>query len=138
MNPPFSNVDAGPARSTDENLSAETITEISTSISLIKTELVLQEVADAENQSSFVEERRNTFSDADAANLGDSTPAYDRSSKANFTSKAESTVTMKTIPPEIEAILNITKKKQEGDYELDYDEPTLPPSLPNLKYVSNL
>lgn len=125
----------GSARLTDETPSAQTVTEISTSISLIKTELVLKEIVEAENQSSYVEERRNNFSEIGVANLVDSTQPYDRNFKTNFTGKAEST---KTIPPEIEAYLNITKKKQEGDYELDYDEPTLPPSLPNLKYVFNM
>lgn len=28
-----------------------------------------------------------------------------------------------------------TSKKTKGDYDYDYTEPTLPPSLPNLKYV---
>lgn len=39
------------------------------------------------------------------------------------------------ISPEIEAILNITKNinKKDEDYEYDYNEPSLPPSLPNLK-----
>lgn len=43
----------------------------------------------------------------------------------------------KKIAPDIEAILNITKaiNKKEDDYEYDYNEPSLPPSLPNLKYV---
>lgn len=36
------------------------------------------------------------------------------------------------IPEEIEAILNISKNK-EMDYEYDYNEPSLPPSLPNLQ-----
>lgn len=128
----------GSTRLTDETPSAQTITDISTSISLIKTELVLKKIVEEENQSSFVEERRNNFSDIGVTNLVDSTQPYDRNVKANFTNKAESAVVTKTIPPEIEAYLNITKKKQEGDYELDYDEPTLPPSLPNLKYVFNM
>lgn len=29
--------------------------------------------------------------------------------------------------------LNVTEKS--NNFEMDYDEPTLPPSLPNLKYV---
>ncbi|GLV37507.1 uncharacterized protein CBL_20321 [Carabus blaptoides fortunei] len=43
----------------------------------------------------------------------------------------------KKIPPEIEAILNITKNinKKDEDYEYDYNEPSLPPSLPNLKII---
>lgn len=36
------------------------------------------------------------------------------------------------IPPEIEALLNISKSK-DNDYEYDYNEPSLPPSLPNLR-----
>jgi hypothetical protein len=36
-------------------------------------------------------------------------------------------------PLEIEAIFNITKDK-DPDYEYDYSEPSLPPSLPNLRY----
>lgn len=36
------------------------------------------------------------------------------------------------IRPDIEAILNITKQKVE-DYDYDYNEPSLPPSLPNVR-----
>lgn len=36
------------------------------------------------------------------------------------------------IPPEIEAILNITHKRDD-DYEYDYNERSLPPSLPNVR-----
>ncbi|KAJ8949216.1 hypothetical protein NQ314_008276 [Rhamnusium bicolor] len=48
--------------------------------------------------------------------------------------------TLRNIPnipnlqPELEAILNITKHKSE-DYEYDYNEPSLPPSLPNLRII---
>lgn len=37
------------------------------------------------------------------------------------------------IPPEIEAILNRTKNKNDDYDDYDYNEPSLPPSLPNLK-----
>ncbi|CAH1378707.1 unnamed protein product, partial [Tenebrio molitor] len=37
-------------------------------------------------------------------------------------------------PLEIEAIFNITKDK-DPDYEYDYSEPSLPPSLPNLRII---
>lgn len=40
---------------------------------------------------------------------------------------------LKKIPEEIEALLNITSSKKDQDYEYDYNEPTLPPSLPNLR-----
>lgn len=36
------------------------------------------------------------------------------------------------LPPDIEVLFNISKSKN-GDYDFDYNEPTLPPSLPNLK-----
>ena len=42
----------------------------------------------------------------------------------------------KPIPPDIEAILNITRQRGKGDDyegEYDYSEPTLPPSLPNVR-----
>ncbi|KAL1140479.1 hypothetical protein AAG570_000411 [Ranatra chinensis] len=39
-----------------------------------------------------------------------------------------------TIPIEIEAILNRTRENDE-DYEYDYNEPSLPPSLPNLRII---
>lgn len=45
--------------------------------------------------------------------------------------------TVPKIPPEIEAILNRTKQK-DPDYEYDYNEPSLPPSLPNLRLVTFL
>ncbi|GLG95000.1 uncharacterized protein GBIM_02064, partial [Gryllus bimaculatus] len=41
---------------------------------------------------------------------------------------------VRAIPPEIEAILNITQKKDE-DYEYDYNEPSLPPSLPGVRII---
>ena len=40
---------------------------------------------------------------------------------------------IKEISSEIEALLNRTREKDE-DYEYDYNEPSLPPSLPNLRY----
>lgn len=42
------------------------------------------------------------------------------------------------LPPDIEAILNITNQKIGEDFDYDYKEPTLPPSLPNLKSVKLL
>lgn len=41
---------------------------------------------------------------------------------------------IKSIPSELETILNNTHDKDE-DYEYDYNEPSLPPSLPNLRLV---
>ncbi|XP_054287465.1 uncharacterized protein LOC129003203 [Macrosteles quadrilineatus] len=42
----------------------------------------------------------------------------------------------KLLPTEIEAILNKTKlANQEEDYDYDYNEPSLPPSLPNLRII---
>ena len=40
---------------------------------------------------------------------------------------------MRTIAPEIEAVQNITHRQKGEDYEYDYSEPTLPPSLPNVR-----
>lgn len=42
----------------------------------------------------------------------------------------------KKIPDDLEVILNMTKSinKKDEDYEYDYGEPTLPPSLPNLRW----
>ncbi|XP_033225792.1 uncharacterized protein LOC117178474 [Belonocnema kinseyi] len=42
---------------------------------------------------------------------------------------------VRTIAPEIEAILNITHRQKGDDYEYDYSEPTLPPSLPNVRII---
>lgn len=42
-------------------------------------------------------------------------------------------MSMKTLSPDIEAILNITKIKNHDFEDYDYNEPSLPPSLPNLK-----
>jgi hypothetical protein len=39
----------------------------------------------------------------------------------------------KSIPPDIEAIINITNRRKGEDYEYDYSDPTLPPSLPNVR-----
>jgi hypothetical protein len=50
----------------------------------------------------------------------------------NITAVNGSLPPTRSIPPEIEAILNITHKKDD-DYEYDYNEPSLPPSLPNLR-----
>jgi hypothetical protein len=50
----------------------------------------------------------------------------------NITAVNGSLLPIRSIPPEIEAILNITRKK-DNDYEYDYNEPSLPPSLPNLR-----
>ena len=110
----------------DDTPAVETITEISTSISLIKTELTLKE--SGLESHAFTAERRNTFADSENAGINDSTQPYERTPHLNA-----STTQIPSLPPEIEAILNITKKKEEGEFELDYDEPTLPPSLPNLK-----
>lgn len=40
---------------------------------------------------------------------------------------------IRPLPPDIEAIMNITDRKKGEDYEYDYSEPTLPPSLPNVR-----
>jgi hypothetical protein len=50
----------------------------------------------------------------------------------NITAVNGSLLPSRAIPPDIEAILNITHKKDD-DYEYDYNEPSLPPSLPNLR-----
>ncbi len=122
-----------------ENSTSEIVTEISTSISLIGTDIVvlkeMKPANDIEPSSTFLaEEQRNTFANLDSDNFTDSTSAYDKIDKTNFTAK-DLGATMKTLPLEIEMLLNLTKKKPDDEFELDYDEPTLPPSLPNLKYV---
>lgn len=40
---------------------------------------------------------------------------------------------VRSISPDIEAILNITNRKKGEDYDYDYSQPTLPPSLPNVR-----
>ncbi|XP_078045432.1 uncharacterized protein LOC144474462 [Augochlora pura] len=42
---------------------------------------------------------------------------------------------IRSIPPDVEAILNITPKDKGVDYVYDYSEPTLPPSLPNVRII---
>ncbi|XP_024940762.1 uncharacterized protein LOC107267336 isoform X1 [Cephus cinctus] len=42
---------------------------------------------------------------------------------------------VRSIPPDVEAILNITHREKGEDYEYDYGEPTLPPSLPNVRII---
>ncbi|XP_053987607.1 uncharacterized protein LOC128880998 [Hylaeus volcanicus] len=42
---------------------------------------------------------------------------------------------IRSIPPDVEAILNITHREKGVDYDYDYDEPTLPPSLPNVRII---
>ncbi|RZF33970.1 hypothetical protein LSTR_LSTR012090 [Laodelphax striatellus] len=49
---------------------------------------------------------------------------------------SSATTTVKSIPPELEAILNSTKNKEQSeDYDYDYNESSLPPSLPNLRII---
>lgn len=41
---------------------------------------------------------------------------------------------IRSILPDVEAILNITHREKGEDYDYDdYNEPTLPPSLPNVR-----
>ncbi|XP_034181960.2 uncharacterized protein LOC117605124 [Osmia lignaria lignaria] len=42
---------------------------------------------------------------------------------------------VRSIPPDVEAILNITHRQKGEDYDYDYSEPTLPPSLPNVRII---
>ncbi|XP_039292643.1 uncharacterized protein LOC111051685 isoform X2 [Nilaparvata lugens] len=50
--------------------------------------------------------------------------------------ESSTTTTMKAIPPELEAILNSTQNKEPSeDYDYDYNESSLPPSLPNLRII---
>lgn len=42
------------------------------------------------------------------------------------------TVSKNSVPTDLSDALNASKKTK-GDYDYDYTEPTLPPSLPNLK-----
>lgn len=39
---------------------------------------------------------------------------------------------IRSISPDVEAILNITHREKE-DYDYDYSQPTLPPSLSNVR-----
>lgn len=45
---------------------------------------------------------------------------------------------IRSIPPDIEAILNITHREKGEDYDYDYGERLLPPSLPNVRWLSYL
>nr|XP_012217780.1 PREDICTED: uncharacterized protein LOC105669410 [Linepithema humile] len=42
---------------------------------------------------------------------------------------------IRSIPPDVEAILNITHREKSEDYDYDYSQPTLPPSLPNVRII---
>ncbi|XP_076756145.1 uncharacterized protein LOC143426511 [Xylocopa sonorina] len=42
---------------------------------------------------------------------------------------------IRSIPPDVEALLNITHREKGEDYDYDYSEPTLPPSLPNVRII---
>ncbi|KAL0116614.1 hypothetical protein PUN28_009923 [Cardiocondyla obscurior] len=42
---------------------------------------------------------------------------------------------IRSIPPDIEAILNITHREKGEDYDYDYNEQVLPPSLPNVRII---
>ncbi|XP_012144607.2 uncharacterized protein LOC100881394 [Megachile rotundata] len=42
---------------------------------------------------------------------------------------------VRSIPPDVEAILNITHRQKGEEYDYDYSEPTLPPSLPNVRII---
>ncbi|XP_011862338.1 PREDICTED: uncharacterized protein LOC105558969 [Vollenhovia emeryi] len=42
---------------------------------------------------------------------------------------------IRSIPPDIEAILNITHREKGEDYDYDYSERLLPPSLPNVRII---
>ncbi|XP_025263621.1 uncharacterized protein LOC105252197 isoform X1 [Camponotus floridanus] len=42
---------------------------------------------------------------------------------------------IRAIPPDIEAILNITHREKGEVYDYDYSEQTLPPSLPNVRII---
>lgn len=63
--------------------------------------------------------------------------ATDGDSKTIFSISDDVTSTtanpVKTLPLDIEALLNITQQEKDEDYVYDYNEPTLPPSLPNLR-----
>ncbi|KYN33025.1 hypothetical protein ALC56_12659 [Trachymyrmex septentrionalis] len=42
---------------------------------------------------------------------------------------------IRSIPPDIETILNITHREKGEDYDYDYSERRLPPSLPNVRII---
>ncbi|KAG5312876.1 KCP protein, partial [Acromyrmex insinuator] len=42
---------------------------------------------------------------------------------------------IRSIPPDIETILNITHREKSEDYDYDYSERLLPPSLPNVRII---
>ncbi|XP_018304258.1 uncharacterized protein [Mycetomoellerius zeteki] len=42
---------------------------------------------------------------------------------------------IRSIPPDIETILNITHREKGEDYDYDYSEQLLPPSLPNVRII---
>ncbi|XP_076287097.1 uncharacterized protein LOC143212319 [Lasioglossum baleicum] len=42
---------------------------------------------------------------------------------------------IRSIPPDVEAILNITHREKGEDYDYDYSQHSLPPSLPNVRII---
>ncbi|XP_045785547.1 mucin-5AC-like [Maniola jurtina] len=55
-------------------------------------------------------------------------------SHSTTTTVKPSPVVPKTVPPALLGKVNVSKTKKE-EYDYDYTEPTLPPSLPNLKII---
>ncbi|KAJ8973859.1 hypothetical protein NQ317_000187 [Molorchus minor] len=101
---------------------------------------------DANEINNLAELKASEYEDLFGPTDSSSTEDYSESTTKEVTTELDlvskvPSATLRNIPdlpprvrPDIEAILNITKHKVD-DYDYDYNEPSLPPSLPNLKII---
>lgn len=87
-----------------------------------------------EDVTEMSTEETSTFEDTTSTFMPTTTD-IDIEAKTELLNMSATVSPYKKMPDELEAILNITKNinKKEEDYEFDYSEPSLPPSLPNLR-----
>ena len=81
----------------------------------------------AESKTEFI-----TTTDFDS-DLASETPHSKEKVPPDVNLRNKLKLNVANLPPDIETILNSSKHKINDDIDYDYNEPTLPPSLPNLK-----
>ncbi|XP_066145343.1 uncharacterized protein [Euwallacea fornicatus] len=111
-----------------------TVTEILNSTDCIEQNSVLP--LDPSDVNNLAEGRTEFISTTDHGTEEPSSESFSLSTEDTQEVKLRRKVQVGTkLPADIEAILNSSKHKEREDSEYDYDQPTLPPSLPNLKII---
>ncbi|XP_049788544.1 uncharacterized protein LOC126192219 [Schistocerca nitens] len=112
---------------TENVTSNEITTEVTDDIITLQTESTFLTIIPT---TIIMPEELDTVNVTVHTNVSISEPGTNNTSLLNNSAPSE-----RVIPPEIEAIINITQKKDPDYDEYDYNVPSLPPSLPGVRII---